>query len=270
MSKATMDRIIDWLAQTNIQTVDLTGGAPEMIPDFKYLIRRLKTLSPARHIIDRCNLTILIEAGYEDLGEFLARHNIEIVASMPCYSPDNVNAQRGDGVFDASIKGLQLLNKLGYGRYKALPLHLVYNPVGAKLPPEQKELEDDYKRELKEHFGIVFNRLYIITNMPISRFESYLKQNGKLVEYMQLLIDNFNPATIEGLMCRDTISVDHLGRVYDCDFNQMLAMPAGNTPKLSYLWETDISDWIGSAIATGKHCFGCTAGAGSSCQGATA
>ncbi|WOO39626.1 arsenosugar biosynthesis radical SAM (seleno)protein ArsS [Rubellicoccus peritrichatus] len=270
MSVETIDRIVDWLAQTDIPTVDLTGGAPEMVPGFKHLIERLKSLTPSRHIIDRCNLTILLESGYEYLGEFLAKHQIEIVASMPCYCPENVNAQRGEGTFDASIEGLQLLNQLGYGRDPDLPLHLVYNPIGDKLPPEQQELEDDYKRELKEHFDIDFDRLYTITNMPISRFESYLKQNGKLAEYMQLLIDNFNPAAIDGLMCRDTISVDHLGRVYDCDFNQMLGIPAGNAPELRYLWDTDINDWSHSAIATGKHCFGCTAGAGSSCQGTTA
>lgn len=270
MTRVTMDRIVDWLAETDIQTVDLTGGAPEMIPDFQHLVERLKSLSPARHIIDRCNLTILLEKGYEYLGKFLAKHEIEIVASMPCYSPENVNAQRGEGTFDASIKGLQLLNKLGYGHDKHLPLHLVYNPIGDKLPPEQAELEADYKQELETHFGIVFNSLYTITNMPISRFESYLKQNGKLADYMQLLIDSFNPAAVDGLMCRDTISVDYMGRVYDCDFNQMLDIPAGNASELRYLWDTDISDWLGTSIATGKHCFGCTAGAGSSCQGATA
>src|SRR6187401_452819 len=196
MTRETIDRLIDWLAKTDITTVDLTGGAPEMIPDFKYLVNRVKTLAPSRHIMDRCNLTILLEPGYEDFAEFLAKHEIEIIASMPCYSPENVNAQRGEGVFDASIRALQLLNSLGYGLRPELPLHLVYNPNGAFLPGPQAELEADYKRELKEHFGIVFNKLYTITNLPIARFASWLKNNGGLAEYMELLIDNFNPETV--------------------------------------------------------------------------
>src|SRR6478735_4924922 len=180
MTRETIERVIDWLAKTDIPKVDLTGGAPEMIPDFLYLVERLKALEPPRHIIDRCNLTILLEPGYEDYGPFLARHEVEIIASMPCYSPENVNAQRGEGVFDASIKALQLLNSLGYGLKPELPLHLVYNPNGAFLPGPQEELEADYKRELKEHFGIVFNKLYTITNLPIARFASWLKNNGQL------------------------------------------------------------------------------------------
>src|SRR5580765_1654488 len=207
MTRATADRIVAWLAKTDIPIVDLTGGAPEMIPDFRYLVERLKALIPPRHIIDRCNLTILLEPGYEDDASFLARNQIEIIASMPCYSPENVNAQRGHGVFDGSIKALQLLNSLGYGTDPALPLHLVYNPNGAFLPGPQQELEEDYKRELKAHFGITFNQLYTITNLPIARFASYLKNNGKLEEYMELLIENFNPATIDGLMCRNTVNI---------------------------------------------------------------
>src|SRR5213083_1855971 len=196
MSRETIDRIIDWFGKTDIPTVDLTGGAPEMIPDFCYFIERLKALEPSRHIIVRCNLTILLEPGYESLGPFLARNQVEIIASMPCYSPENVNAQRGEGVFDASIKALQLLNSLGYGLEPLLPLHLVYNPNGAFLPGPQEELEADYKRELKAHFGIVFNKLYTITNLPIARFASYLRHNDKLGDYMRILIDAFNPATI--------------------------------------------------------------------------
>src|SRR3954462_13284563 len=207
MTRATVDQLIDWLAKTDIPTVDLTGGAPEMIPDFKYLVRRLKALTPPRHIIDRCNLTILLEPGFEDYAEFLAEHEVEIIASMPCYSPQNVNAQRGNGVFDASIRALQLLNSLGYGIRADLPLHLVYNPVGAFLPGPQEQLEADYKRELKKNFGIVFNRLYTITNLPIGRFAARLRHNKRVDDYMQLLIEAFNPATIEGLMCRNTISV---------------------------------------------------------------
>ena len=206
MTRETVDRIIDWLANTQIPTVDLTGGAPEMIPDFRYFIERVKELQPSRHVIDRCNLTILLEKRYHDLAEFLAAKKVEIIASMPCYSAENVNAQRGDGVFEGSIAALQLLNSLGYGIDPALPLHLVYNPVGAFLPSPQDELEADYKRELQKHFGIVFNRLYTLTNLPIGRFAAYLRHNNRLDEYMQLLIEAFNPATIEGLMCRNTIS----------------------------------------------------------------
>src|SRR4030095_5168342 len=224
MAYETVNRIINWLPKKEIPTVDLTGGAPEKISAFRHFIERVKTLQPSRHIIDRCNLTILLEQGYEDLGEFLACHKVEIIASMPCYSAENVNAQRGEGVFEGSIKALQLLNSLDYGYDPQLPLHLVYNPVGPFLPPPQDELEADYKRELKEHFGIVFNKLYALTNLPIGRFASYLRHNGQLEEYMQLLIHAFNPATIDGLMCRNTISVGWRGEVYDCDFNQQLGM----------------------------------------------
>jgi radical SAM/Cys-rich protein len=270
MTRATIDRLIDWLAKTDIPTVDLTGGAPEMIPDFKYLVERLKALTPPRHIIDRCNLTILLEPGFEDYAQFLARHEVEIIASMPCYSPENVNAQRGNGVFDASIQALQLLNSLGYGRQPHLPLHLVYNPNGAFLPGPQEELAADYKRELQEHFGIVFNELYTITNLPIARFASYLKNNNLLADYMALLNDAFNPATVKGLMCRNTINVSWLGEVFDCDFNQMLKMPwfsNGGSQSL-HLWDVDPDRVENREILTGDHCFGCTAGAGSSCGGA--
>src|SRR5437879_8672235 len=180
MSRETIDRIIDWLGKTDIAIVDLTGGAPEMIPDFRFFIERVRELQPARHVIDRCNLTILVEAGYEDLGEFLATNKVEIIASMPCYSAKNVNAQRGEGVFEGSIAALQLLNSLGYGIDPELPLHLVYNPVGASLPSSQAELEADYKRELKKHFGVVFNKLYALTNLPIGRFAAYLRHESRL------------------------------------------------------------------------------------------
>jgi radical SAM/Cys-rich protein len=250
------------------ETVDLTGGAPEMIPDFKYFVERLKALTPARHIIDRCNLTILLEPGFEDYAEFLARRQIEIVASMPCYSPANVNAQRGEGVFDGSIQGLQLLNSLGYGIDPTLPLHLIYNPNGAFLPGPQAELEADYKRELKEHFGIVFNKLFTITNLPIARFASWLKNNNQLAEYMALLNDAFNPATVNGLMCRNTINVSWRGEVFDCDFNQMLKMQWRNGTRGLHLWDIDPGMVEHREIQTGEHCFGCTAGAGSSCGGA--
>jgi radical SAM/Cys-rich protein len=267
MSRQTIDRIIDWLANTDILTVDLTGGAPEMIPDFRYFIERVKELLPARHVIDRCNLTILLERGYEDLGEFLAANKVAIIASMPCYSAANVNAQRGEGVFEGSIAALQLLNSLGYGIDPDLPLHLVYNPVGAFLPPSQAELEADYKRELKKHFRIAFNNLYTLTNLPIGRFASYLRRKNQLDEYMQLLIQAFNPATINGLMCRNTISIGWRGEVYDCDFNQQLGMQWNNGAPI-FLWDIDPASIENREIMTGNHCFGCTAGAGSSCGGA--
>ena len=264
MTRETVDRIVDWLAKTDIPTVDLTGGAPEMIPDFRYFIERVKELKAPRHVIDRCNLTILLENGYEDLAEFFAGKNVEIIASMPCYSPENVNVQRGEGVFDASIKALQLLNSLGYGIDVDLPLHLVYNPVGAFLPPPQAKLEADYKRELRKHFGVLFNSLYTITNLPIARFGSFLRHNNKLEEYMELLIKSFNPATVGGLMCHDTISVGWRGEVYDCDFNQQLGMQWTNGKPL-FLWEVDPDKIENREVMTGDHCFGCTAGAGSSC-----
>ena len=267
MTRDTIDRVVDWLAKTAIPTVDVTGGAPEMIPDFRYLIARLAALSPSRHLIDRCNLTILLEPGYDDLGEFLAKRKVEIIASMPCYTPENVNAQRGEGVFEGSIKALQHLNSLGYGAEPDLPLHLVYNPVGAFLPGPQAELETDYKRELKKHFGIVFGKLYTLTNLPIARFAAYLRHNNKLDEYMQLLVDAFNPATIDGLMCRNTISVGWRGEVYDCDFNQQLDMQWESGRGL-FLWDIDPSRIDNREIMTGDHCFACTAGAGSSCGGA--
>jgi radical SAM/Cys-rich protein len=240
-----------------------------MIPDFRYFIERVKELQPSRHVIDRCNLTILLEAGYQNLAEFLADKQVEIIASMPCYSAENVNAQRGDGVFEDSIAALQLLNSLGYGIDPQLPLHLVYNPVGAFLPSPQEELEADYKRELQKHFGIVFNRLYTLSNLPIGRFAAYLRRNNRLDEYMQLLIESFNPATIEGLMCRNTISVGWRGEVYDCDFNQQLGMQWNNPDKSGiFLWDVNPDSLTNREITTGDHCFGCTAGAGSSCGGA--
>jgi radical SAM/Cys-rich protein len=269
MTRETIDRIIDWLAKTEIAMVDLTGGAPEMIPDFRYFVQRTKALEPPRHVIDRCNLTILVEPGYEDLPEFLAAHQVEIIASMPCYSAANVDAQRGEGVFDGSIAALQLLNSLGYGVDVHLPLHLVYNPVGAFLPRPQADLEADFKRELAANFGIVFNNLYTITNLPIGRFAAYLRHNNNLEEYMELLITAFNPATIDGLMCRNTISVGWRGEVYDCDFNQQLGMQWENSDESGlFLWDVDPDKIDNREIMTGEHCFGCTAGAGSSCGGA--
>lgn len=266
LTRETIDRILDWLAGTDIHTVDLTGGAPEMIPDFRYLVERLRAMPQVETIIDRCNLTILLEPGYEWLAGFLANHRIKVVASMPCYESANVNAQRGEGVFDASIQGLQLLNQLGYGRQSTLPLDLVYNPNGAFLPPDQAELEADYKRELKHHFDIDFDRLYTITNMPVARFASWLRHTGKLEEYMGLLVKSFNPSSVAGLMCRDTLSIGWRGEVFDCDFNQQLGLQWKNGKPL-FLWDVDPSLIENRPIALGDHCFGCTAGSGSSCGG---
>ena len=267
MTRETIDRVVDWLAQTDIAKVDITGGAPEIIPDFRYLVERVKAVD--RHIMDRCNLTIFFEPGHEDLPEFLAQHEIEIIASLPCYTAGNVDAQRGHGVFARSIGALQRLNALGYGT--KLPLHLVYNPVGAKLPGSQAELEADYHAELQEQFGIVFHRLYTITNMPIARFAAWLHHNGEYEKYLQLLLDNFNPASVPGLMCRSMLSVGWRGEVYDCDFNQMLDLQwqrNGDQPPVPvFLWDLNPNEIAGREIITGDHCFGCAAGAGSSCGG---
>jgi radical SAM/Cys-rich protein len=267
MTRETVDRIIDWLAKADIPVVDLTGGAPEMIPDFRYFIERVKLLQPRRHVIDRCNLTILLERGYVDMAEFLAKHKVEIIASMPCYSPENVDAQRGEGVFEGSIAALRLLNSLGYGTDSELPLHLVYNPVGPFLPASQAELETDYKQELKKNFGVVFNNLYTLANLPIGRFAASLRHDRRLGEYMDLLMNSFNSATIEGLMCRNTISVGWRGEVYDCDFNQQLGMQ-WNDGRPIFLWDLTPDSLEHRPIMTGDHCFGCTAGAGSTCGGA--
>jgi radical SAM/Cys-rich protein len=268
ITRETIDRVLDWLRPTDIDCVDLTGGTPEMVPDFRYLVESVR--ATGKRVMVRCNLTILNEPDYEWVADFHAAHGVEIVASMPCYSPENVNAQRGEGVFDSSIAALQTLNTLGYGTDPELPLHLVYNPNGAKLPPPQAELEADYKRELKAHFGIVFNQLYAITNMPVARFTSYLKRNGHYADYLQLLRDSFNSASVDGLMCRDTISVDWQGAVFDCDFNQQMALHLGEEHQPLHLWDLDLDDWLSRPIRTGEHCFGCTAGQGSSCGGAVA
>jgi radical SAM/Cys-rich protein len=268
MTRETVERILTWQRQARLPVVDLTGGAPEMLPDFVHLVSHLREMDPSIRVIDRCNLTILLEHSYEHLAEFLAAQRVEIVASMPCYTAENVDAQRGDGVFDNSIRALQLLNELGYGIDPELPLHLVYNPVGAYLPGSQFELEADYKRELRQHFGITFNQLYALANLPIARFASWLRNNGQFDAYLELLANAFNPATVEGLMCRDTISVSWRGEVFDCDFNQMLRLPAAAARAGTLLWELDPTQLFDGEIRTGQHCFGCTAGAGSSCGGA--
>ena len=265
MTRATMKRILSWLAPTAIPVVDITGGAPELNPDFRFLVQQVRAQN--RRVMDRCNLTILFEPGQQNLAQFLAENQVEIVASMPCYSVENVDAQRGDGVFDLSIAGLQKLNALGYGRDPKLPLDLVYNPGGAWLPPAQAALEKDYKRELKQHFGIDFNHLFALANLPIARFAAQLRRENQLGEYMDLLATHFNVATVQHLMCRSTLNVGWQGEVYDCDFNGMLNLQWGEMP---LVWNVDLNRVEGRAIATGSHCFGCTAGAGSSCGGAVA
>jgi radical SAM/Cys-rich protein len=270
MDEGTIDTVIRVLADRGLTTLDLTGGAPEMNPRFRHLVQRARALGV--RVIDRCNLTILSEPGYEGLAEFLAAEGVEISASMPCYSQDNVDKQRGDGVFDRSIAALQALNALGYGKPDSgLVLNLVFNPQGAALPPGQQQLEADYKRELAAHFGIVFNQLFVIVNMPIQRFGSTLVSKGQFAGYMALLKANYLEKNLDSVMCRTIVSVDWQGYLYDCDFNQMLGMtaPIGEHPRphLDDLLQLDIE---GAAIAIADHCYGCTAGQGSSCGGALA
>ena len=265
MDRETIDQVLALLEQANIKTLDLTGGAPELNPDFRYLVREARALGVT--VIDRCNLTVIFEPGQEDLAEFLAEQQVEITASLPCYTEDNVEAQRGKGVYDPSIEALQKLNSLGYG--DELILNLVYNPVGAVLPPPQESLEADYKRELQQRFGIRFNELYTITNMPISRFGAVLLAHNEYVPYMQLLRDNFSEDNLSTLMCRSLVSIDWQGYLYDCDFNQMLEIPllaSDSRPHIRTLLAD--SDVLGSLVATAEHCYGCTAGQGSSCGGA--
>jgi radical SAM/Cys-rich protein len=267
MQAATVDRILQLLADApGVHTVDLTGGAPEMNPHFRHLVSASRALG--KTVIDRCNLTILLRPGQQDTAEFLAQQGVKVVASLPCYTKANVEQQRGRKVFDPSIRALQKLNALGYGREgSGLELDLVYNPVGASLPPPQASLEGDYRRELHEHFGIHFNRLFTITNMPIKRFLHLLQREGRLDVYMQTLIDAFNPQAARGVMCRNLLSVSWDGELFDCDFNQALELPLGARRRT--LWEIDTLDQVSDAsIAFADHCFGCTAGAGSSCGGA--
>jgi radical SAM/Cys-rich protein len=267
MERRTAERILDLLKRSpGIRTVDLTGGAPELNPNFRYLVREAR--AAGREVIDRCNLTVFFEKNQEGAPEFLKEEKVHVVASLPCYSKENVEAQRGKGVFDKSLRALRMLNELGYGRAgTGLELDLVYNPVGAYLPPSQAELETDYKEELGRLFGIEFNRLFTITNMPIKRFLHQLERDGKLQEYMNLLVASFNPKAAPGVMCRDLISISWDGRIYDCDFNQMLEIPLGGRRRT--VWEIEsLDEFSCERIAFGDHCYGCTAGAGSSCGGA--
>ena len=270
MGRETIDLILRVLRERRLSTLDVTGGAPELSPHFRHLVSTARRTGA--RVIDRCNLTILNEPGYEDLADYLASEGVEITASLPCYTKDNVDRQRGTDVFDSSILGLRKLNALGYGHDgSGLALNLVYNPVGAFLPPAQETLEADYKRELAEHFGIVFNALYTLANMPIARFGSTLISQGKFAAYMALLRNAHNPANLDGVMCRTLVSVDWRGFLYDCDFNQMLGIPlhvAGKPRRhLSDLLHEDLDR---APIAVAEHCYGCTAGQGSSCGGALA
>lgn len=265
MDSDTIDLVIQVLRERKLSTLDLTGGAPELNVHFKRLVIAARALGV--RVIDRCNLTILFEPGQEGLAQFLADQGVEITASMPCYSQENVDKQRGDGVFDKSIAGLQMLNKLGYG--ERLPLNLVYNPQGASLPPNQEKLELDYKRELAKHFDIRFSQLFALANMPIQRFGSTLISKGTFASYMTLLKDNFKPENMENLMCRTMVSVDYQGDIYDCDFNQMLGMPLrlDDAPR-AHLRDLLVQEIEGRTVAIADHCYGCTAGQGSSCGGA--
>lgn len=268
MSRDTMEQVLHYLHAAEITALDITGGAPEMNPHFKELVSAAR--SEGVRVMDRCNLTILEQPGYEDMAQFLAGHQVEVVASLPCYLEDNVNKQRGDGVFQASLRALQKLNRLGYGAENGgLTLNLVYNPAGPSLPPPQAALESDYKRELFNRYGIVFNHLYTIANMPINRFAAVLKKEGRYQDYMRVLQDAHQDANLDGVMCRSLISVDWQGYLYDCDFNQMLGLPLRlNGKPRTHISELPDTDMEGRPIVIGDHCYGCTAGQGSSCGGA--
>lgn len=270
MQQDTVDDVIRFIDAQGIETLDLTGGAPEMNPWFQHLVSTARQMGV--HVIDRCNLTILGEPGFEDLAGFLADNEVEIVASLPCYLEENVDAQRGKGVFDGSIRGLKKLNALGYGRdddaATGRVLNLVYNPQGINLPPSQAELETAYKKELNERYGIVFNHLFTIANMPIKRFGSTLVSRGEFEEYMQVLKGSHSRENLSSVMCRTTLSVDWQGYVFDCDFNQMLGLPAGMSGDRMHLRDLVDRDISGQSIAIMDHCYGCTAGQGSSCGGA--
>jgi radical SAM/Cys-rich protein len=265
MARESIDLIVQVLKKRNIRTLDLTGGAPELHDDFRYLVEQATGLGV--HVIDRCNLTILFEEKQEGLAKFLAKNRVEVVASLPCYSSSDVDKQRGKGVFSKSIAGLQQLNALGYGKQNnTLLLNLVYNPQGATLPGSQSLLEEEYKRELAENFGVEFNQLYTITNMPINRFGSMLVSKGQFDGYMRLLKDNYQVENLEGLMCKSQVSVDWQGFLYDCDFNQQLGLNlAGDSRR--HLRDLLIGDMDGKSISIADHCFACTAGQGSSCGG---
>lgn len=265
MDRETIEMIVPVMLARNMKTLDFTGGAPEMHDDFRYLVKSARAVGI--HVIDRCNLTILFEPGYDGLAEFLAFNQVEVVASLPCYSLENVDRQRGEGVFDKSIAGLQKLNDLGYAKNdSALTLNLVYNPQGPALPPNQEQLQADYKRELLKHFNIVFNDLYALANMPIQRFGSTLISKGTFHDYMNLLKDNYSNDNLSQVMCLSLVSVDWKGFLYDCDFNQQLGLKLAGESK-PHLTDLLAQGVAGKTIAVADHCFGCTAGQGSSCGG---
>jgi len=267
MQRETVEAVLHFLERSKIPVVDITGGAPELNPNFECLVKSCVGLK--RHVIDRCNLTVLFEPGKEYLPEFFRENRVELIASLPCYLEENVDRQRGDGTFELSIRALQMLNRLGYGvPGTGLSLHLVYNPVGAYLPPPQEQLAGDYKQVLQEKYGIVFNRLYCLTNVPITRFEKFLKLRGEYDRYMTLLESAFNRATLEHVMCRNLVSVGWEGSVYDCDFNQMREMLLRDEQgRALRIWDLDAQAIEGRRILVGNHCYACTAGIGSSCGG---
>lgn len=268
MSRETAEACLRVLAESGIRTLDITGGAPEMNRQFRFLVAEARELG--RRVIDRSNLTILVAPRFDDLPEFLAEHRVEVVASLPCYLEDNCDAQRGDGVFRRSIHALRRLNDLGYGKPNSgLALTLVYNPIGASLPPSQTELEEIYRRELRSRYGIEFTQLFTITNLPISRFLADLMESGQYESYMQKLVEAFNPVAAKGVMCRTMLSVDWQGNLYDCDFNQMLelGLSPGLPSNIRDLDDAAMTQLASRRIVAGRHCFGCTAGDGSSCQG---
>ena len=269
MSAETVDTVISVLAGGGMRTLDLTGGAPELNPDFRRLVVAARQMDI--EVIDRCNLTVLFEPGQETLADFLAAQGVTIVASLPCYLEENVDRQRGKGVYSDSIRAIKMLNGLGYGTDPRLRLNLAFNPAGPVLPPPQAELEAEYKRELGSRFGILFNGLFVITNMPIGRFGAVLSAKGQMGGYMKLLRTSFSPANVAAVMCRNAVSVDWQGFIYDCDFNQMLRLPAMHGGRRAHLRDLCQGTALQQArIATGAHCFGCTAGQGSSCGGALA
>jgi radical SAM/Cys-rich protein len=267
MTLDTIEEIVQLIDNVKPKMVDLTGGAPELNVHFKYLVTEITKRRIS--IIDRCNLTILSEPGQEDLTQFLSKHKVIVTASLPCYSEENVNSQRGDGVFDRSIDGLRQLNGAGYGKGNPdLQLHLVYNPIGASLPPPQKTLEKEYKQHLSENYSVSFDSLLTITNMPIKRFGSTLISRGEFGPYLQLLESSYQEKNLESVMCKTLLSIDWEGYVYDCDFNQMLGLPFGDTEKKTHVRDLKMAEIEGNPIAVRDHCFGCTAGNGSSCSGA--
>ena len=268
MSRETVDAVLRFLTGTEIPTLDITGGAPELHSDFDYLVESARNMN--RHVMDRCNLTVIFEPGKDYLPEFFKRNEVELVCSLPCYSEENVDKQRGKGTFDSSIRALQRLNEIGYGQPDSdLVLNLVYNPVGPHLPPAQEKLDQDYKRILGEQFGIVFNHLYCLSNMPITRYATHLRLRGEYDRYVELLESNFNAATLDQVMCRTLISIGWDGSVYDCDFNQMLDLPIiGGDGKALNIASLSLDQAVNRAIIVGDHCYACTAGSGSSCGGA--